>query len=88
MDKKHHNLPPNNQIGLLIQCILVFFVIVYIIISAFESVFLIPTQIITSLLMFVMAYNNHKIFKSKGMTYAYLITGIIILLIVIGGLLK
>lgn len=69
----------SNDVGLLIQVILLFFVLVFAIIAFFHSVFLVIAEILLALLLFVTAYNNHKVFKRKGITYVYLITGVIVL---------
>lgn len=68
-----------NDVWLLIQVILLFFVLIFAIITFFQSIFLVVAEILLALLMFVTAYNNHKIFKRKGITYVYLITGLFML---------
>ena len=70
-----------NEIGLLIQSILAVFLLAFTIMSIFESSFLILTEILVAFMMFVMAYNNHKTFKRKGITYAYIIVGALMLLL-------
>lgn len=79
-NKGQHN-SSNNDVGLLIQIILVFFVLVFSIITFFQPIFLVMSEILVAFLMFIMAYNNQKTFKRKGITYVYIITGIIMLLL-------
>lgn len=79
--EKQTNSLNNNDAGLFIQVILMFFVLVFAIITYLQNLFLLVTEILLALLMFTMAYNNEKTFKRKGMTYVYLITGIVVLII-------
>lgn len=70
-----------NQIGLLIQGILSVFLLAFTVLTVFESSFLVLTEILVGFIMFVMSYNNHKTFKRKGVTYAYIIMGILMILL-------
>lgn len=71
----------SNQVGLLIQGVLSVFLVAFTILTIFESTFLVLTEILVGFLMFVMAYNNYKTFKRKGITYAYTIMGILMIVL-------
>jgi hypothetical protein len=77
-----------DQVGLLIQTILSVFLLFFTVLTIFESSFLILTQILVSFMMFVMAYNNHRTFKRRGLTYAYIIMGFLMVFLSIVLLIK
>ena len=68
----------NKGVGLLAQVVLIVLLIIFAIINiinkAFEPVF----YSILALIMFVMAYNNEKIYKKKHMTKLYIIVGLFV----------
>ena len=67
------------QITMLLQISLAIFLIAFGIASFFEKELFIISQILIGLLMFVIAYNNHKIYKRKYMTPIYFGLGIVII---------
>lgn len=67
------------QITLLLQISLAIFLISFGIASLFERELFIICQILIGLLMFVIGYNNHKIYKRKYMTPIYIGLGIVII---------
>lgn len=69
----------NNAVSMLVQIILVLFDIVFLIMGLFYKELFIICEIITGLTMFVLAFNNQKIYKRKYMTYIYAFLGIVIL---------
>ena len=56
-----------NQITLLLQITLYIYVITFAIAAMFEKELFIISEILVGLLMFVIAYNNHKMYKRKYM---------------------
>lgn len=66
-----------NQIGLLSQivlfCILIYFLIFHIFLSEIEPMI----NYIFGLLLFVMSFNNYRIYKRRGLTIIYLLAAII-----------
>lgn len=70
----------NNDLGLMIQFILIFWIIVFSIITLLEQAFFNGMEILISLTLLVMAYNNHKTFKRKYLTLVYILAAIIIIL--------
>lgn len=68
-----------NEIGMLLQAILMLFVVVFAVSSFFQIEFLVITEILLGLMMFVMAYNNVKVYKRRIMTYAYLAMGVVMI---------
>lgn len=68
-----------HQITMLLQIGLAIFLISFGIGSLFCKELYLVCQIIIGLLMFVIAYNNHKIYKRKYMTAVYLGLGIVII---------
>jgi len=68
-----------NQITLLLQITLSIYVVSFAIMSIFEKELFVISEILIGLLMFVIAYNNHKLYKRKYMTAVYIGFGIIII---------
>lgn len=76
-----------NNIGMFIQVILGFTIIIMMIISMFTKVLYIPLQILIVPELLIMAYNNQKVYKKKFMTYIYLALALYILIsLIIGAL--
>jgi len=67
------------QITLLLQISLAVFIITFAIMSCFERELFIICESLVGILMFVLAYNNQKVFKRKYMTYVYAGFGIAII---------
>ena len=61
------------NIGMTIQIVLLIILVVLSIISIFNNNFKIACMFVISLLLLVLAYNNHKIYKRKAFTILYLI---------------
>ena len=69
----------NNDLGLMIQFILIFWIIVFSIITLIEQTFFNGMEILVSLTLLVMAYNNHKTFKRKHLTLVYIVVALLII---------
>lgn len=69
--------------GLYVQALLSAFVVILSIMSIFIKVFTIPNQIMLSLLLFTMAYNNETSYAKEHMTIVYVVLGFLILLFTI-----
>jgi len=67
------------QITMLLQISLCIYAISFAIASAFEKSFFVICELLISILMFVIAYNNHKIYKRKYMTAIYTGLGIVMI---------
>ena len=67
------------QITMLLQISLAIFLVAFGVASLFERELFIISQILIGLLMFVIGFNNHKIYKRKYMTPIYLGLGIVII---------
>ena len=67
------------QITMLLQVALAIFLVAFGIASFFERELFIISQILIGLLMFVIRYNNHRIYKRKYMTPVYIGLGIVII---------
>lgn len=68
-----------HQITLLLQITLCLFVLNFAIATTFCKELFIICEILTGLLMFVIAYNNQKIYKRKYMTAIYTGLGIVVI---------
>ncbi len=68
-----------NRITLLIQIVLMVFIISFGILSIFNKDLFMIFEILMSVMMFVLAFNNQKFYKRKYMTYVYLVFGILLL---------
>ena len=67
------------QITMLLQITLAIFAITFAIASIFEKELFLICELLVGLLMFVIAYNNQKVYKRKYMTIVYLGLGIVII---------
>ena len=67
------------QITMLLQITLAIFLVMFGVASFFEAELFLICQILIGLLMFVIAYNNQKIYKRKYMTPIYIGLGIVII---------
>lgn len=67
------------QITMLLQIVLAIFVVTFGIASLFQRELFIICEILVGLSMFVIAYNNQKIYKRKYMTAIYIGLGIVII---------
>lgn len=76
---KKIDINATNQITMLLQVTLGLFVLTFAIASAFERELFIICEILVGLLMFVIAYNNQKVYKRKYMTAIYTGLGIVII---------
>jgi len=70
----------NNGVWLVVQTVLSVAIVAFAIFYFFEPSVLVILEALTALFMFVMAYNNHIIFKRKNWyTIAYIVVGILII---------
>lgn len=72
-----------NQIGILIQAVLIISLLYMFIMSLFLKEFVLVLTITVGLTLISMAYNNATVYKKKGMTVVYSVVGIISLLSVL-----
>ena len=70
----------NNDLGLMIQFILIFWIVVFGIITLIEQSFFNGMELLVSCTLLVMAYNNHKTFKRKYLSLICIVTAIFIVL--------
>ena len=77
-----------NKTGMWVQFILVLLMLVFVIMSLFDSNYMKIVTIITGLALLVMAYNNHEIYKRKKFTLIYSAIGVIVLIMGIINLIK
>lgn len=68
----------SKEVGLLVQVVLIELLLIFAIINLITDVFMPAFYAILAMIMFVMAYNNKKIYKRKYMTSVYVIVGIFI----------
>ncbi len=73
------------HVSLLAQAVCVVGVLFISILAIFENSFTIPIEVLVGITLLLMAYNNIKLFKRKGLTIVYIIFGIISLIIGILG---
>ncbi len=68
-----------NKYGLIVQLLLVFAVLILLILSAFNDIYLVISEIVAGLALIVMAYNNHTVFNRKYLTILYALFGVIVI---------
>lgn len=71
-----NNKKESTNVFLIAQLILSMFAIIFLIISIFEPSFYYAVEIVVSLTLIVMAYNNKTLYKRKYMTIVYGLFGI------------
>jgi len=69
------------HVSLLAQAVCVIGVLFISILAIFEHRFTVPIEVLIGITLLIMAYNNDKLFKRKGLTVVYLVFGIVCLLI-------
>ena len=78
----------NKDPFLLAQVTLSFGAIFFALLTLYSKEFLLGTQTVLALLLLLMAYNNHMIYKRKFLTYIYLIVGVVFSVLAITKLLN
>lgn len=73
------DISTTEQITMLLQIALAIYAFSFAIASFFEKEFFVISEILVGILMFVIAYNNQKLYKRKYMTPIYIGLGIIII---------
>lgn len=69
-----------NKVGIIVEGILLLCLLSVFILFLFRNEFKNLLYVVLSLTLFSMAYNNHKIYKTKPMTISYIVVGILCLL--------
>ena len=67
------------QITMLLQIALSIYALTFAVASVFETSFFVICELLVGMLMFIIAYNNQKVYKRKYMTAIYLGLGIVII---------
>lgn len=70
----------SKEVGLLVQVVLIELLLIFAVINLITDVFMPAFYAILTMIMFVMAYNNKKIYKKKNMTFIYTVVGIFVLI--------
>lgn len=65
------------HVSLLAQAMCVVGILAISVLAIFENSFTIPVEVLVGITLLIMAYNNIKLFKRKGLTIVYIIFGII-----------
>lgn len=89
--KQHKKIIEKGQIshlGLFVQVITIVILTYFAIVGLYVIELNLVTQILLSFVLLVMAYNNYDIFKRKGMTPTYLISGVALTIITIVAIFK
>jgi len=68
------------EVGLLVQAVLIEILLIFAIINLISDAFMPAFYAILAMIMFVMAYNNKKVYKKKYMTSIYIIVGLFVLI--------
>ena len=69
-----------NKYGLIVQLILVLAVIILLILTAFDKMYLYIAEIVTGLALITMAYNNHTVYNRKYLTLIYIIFCVLVII--------
>lgn len=76
------------HVSLLAQATCVIGVLSIAVLAIFEHSFTVPVEVLVGITLFIMAFNNYKLFKRKGMTIVYVIIGLISFIVGIMGYFK
>ena len=76
------------HVSLLAQTVCVIGVLAIAVLSIFEHSFTVPVEVLVGITLFIMAFNNYKLFKRKGMTIVYVVIGLISFIVGIMGYFK
>lgn len=76
------------HVSLLAQTVCVIGVLAISVLAIFEHSFTVPIEVLVGITLFIMAFNNYKLFKRKGMTLVYIVFGLISFIVGISGYFK
>ena len=68
----------SKEVGLLVQVVLIELLLIFSVINLISDAFMPAFYAILAMIMFVMAYNNKRIYKKKYMTSIYVIVGLFV----------
>ena len=83
--KKKGTINQFNIVGVVFQFIVTVVVVIFGILSLFDKSYYSTFELVIGVDLFIMAYNNQKIYQKKNLTIIYLLVG---LLLVISSILK
>ena len=69
------------HVSLLAQAVCVIGILAISVLAIFENSFTVPIEVLVGITLLIMAYNNVKLFKRKGLTIVYIVFGVISLII-------
>ena len=69
-----------NKYGLIVQLLLVFAVVILLVLTAWNEIYLKFAEIVAGLALVTMAYNNHTVYNRKYLTIIYFIFGILVII--------
>jgi hypothetical protein len=76
------------HVSLLAQAVCVIGILAIAVLAIFEHSFTVPVEVLVGITLFIMAFNNYKLFKRKGMTIVYVVIGLISFIVGIMGYFK
>ena len=76
------------HVSLLAQATCVIGILAISVLAIFENSFTVPIEVLVGITLFIMAFNNYKLFKRKGMTFVYIVFGLISFIVGITGYFK
>ncbi len=76
------------HVSLLAQAVCVIGILAISVLAIFENSFTVPIEVLVGITLFIMAFNNYKLFKRKGMTMVYVVFGLISFVVGISGYFK
>lgn len=78
--KSENKKTRENKYGLIIQFVLVFLVLVLLILTAFDKLYLVIAQIVAGCALLVTSYNNYTVYNRKNLTIVYVLFGLFVLI--------
>lgn len=76
------------HVSLLAQATCVIGVLAISVLAIFEHSFTVPVEVLVGITLLIMAFNNYKLFKRRGMTIVYIVFGLISFIVGIMGYFK
>ncbi len=93
-EKKKIDRETNNNVILnlptvVLQFFLTILIMIFMVITCFkQGIILIILEVLLTLMLFLLSYNNYKIYKRKNFTFIYMIVGFLMLIVTIRSIIK
>lgn len=89
IDRETNNNVILNLPTVVLQFFLTILIMIFMVITCFkQGIILIILEVLLTLMLFLLSYNNYKIYKRKNFTLIYMIVGLLMLIVTIRSIIK